>query len=96
MWDHISQDPVVISLILSLMCMLIFVFHLVIYFVVCSLSHISVLLKQLGPCILAAYAACHLTRRCGCQAFSRHRRATTTTDMIQEVGPAFEHLYSQL
>ena len=43
--------------------------------------------------ILAGWAACRLTRACAAQAFSQQGRATTTTDLIGEIGPAFQRLY---
>lgn len=46
-----------------------------------------------SPLLLAALGACSLTRQCAHQAFQKHGRATTTTDMIAEVGPAFRRLF---
>uniref|UniRef100_A0A667GP53 ATP-dependent NAD(P)H-hydrate dehydratase n=1 Tax=Lynx canadensis TaxID=61383 RepID=A0A667GP53_LYNCA len=46
-----------------------------------------------SPLLLAALGACSLTRQCGHQAFQKHGRSTTTTDMIAEVGPAFRRLF---
>ena len=42
---------------------------------------------------MAAFGACALTRQCARQAFQKHGRATTTTDMITELGPAFSRLF---
>ncbi|XP_006909425.1 ATP-dependent (S)-NAD(P)H-hydrate dehydratase isoform X1 [Pteropus alecto] len=46
-----------------------------------------------SPLLLAAFGACSLTRQCSHQAFQKHGRSTTTTDMISEVGPAFNTLF---
>ncbi|XP_042786159.1 ATP-dependent (S)-NAD(P)H-hydrate dehydratase isoform X2 [Panthera leo] len=46
-----------------------------------------------SPLLLAALGACSLTRQCSHQAFQKHGRSTTTTDMIAEVGPAFRRLF---
>ncbi|XP_073743527.1 ATP-dependent (S)-NAD(P)H-hydrate dehydratase isoform X4 [Callorhinus ursinus] len=46
-----------------------------------------------SPLLLAAVGACSLTRQCSHQAFQKHGRSTTTTDMIAEVGPAFHRLF---
>ncbi|XP_023375533.1 ATP-dependent (S)-NAD(P)H-hydrate dehydratase [Pteropus vampyrus] len=46
-----------------------------------------------SPLLLAAFGACSLTRQCSHQAFQKHGRSTTTTDMISEVGPAFSTLF---
>lgn len=46
-----------------------------------------------SPLLLAAFGACSLTRQCNHQAFQKHGRSTTTTDMIAEVGPAFNTLF---
>ncbi|XP_066562271.1 ATP-dependent (S)-NAD(P)H-hydrate dehydratase isoform X1 [Amia ocellicauda] len=45
------------------------------------------------PSLIAAFGACSLTRQCNRQAFHRHGRATTTTDMIAEIGAAFKKLF---
>ena len=42
--------------------------------------------------LLAAYGGCVVTRRAARGAFARHRRATTTPDIIAEVGNAMESL----
>ncbi|KAF7463872.1 Hypothetical predicted protein [Marmota monax] len=46
-----------------------------------------------SPLLLAALGACSLTRQCNHQAFQKHGRSTTTTDMIAEVGAAFSTLF---
>nr|XP_031322184.1 ATP-dependent (S)-NAD(P)H-hydrate dehydratase isoform X1 [Camelus dromedarius] len=46
-----------------------------------------------SPLLVAAFGACTLTRQCSHQAFQKHGRSTTTTDMIAEVGPAFSRLF---
>lgn len=50
-------------------------------------------LKQYGPTMSAAYAACTLTRECSRQAFMKYRRSVTTSEMLSEIHPAFEKLY---
>ncbi|KAM6180069.1 ATP-dependent (S)-NAD(P)H-hydrate dehydratase isoform 2-T2 [Erethizon dorsatum] len=45
------------------------------------------------PLLLAALGACLLTRQCNRQAFQKHGRSTTTSDMIAEVGAAFRELF---
>uniref|UniRef100_A0A3Q3H2W7 ATP-dependent (S)-NAD(P)H-hydrate dehydratase n=1 Tax=Kryptolebias marmoratus TaxID=37003 RepID=A0A3Q3H2W7_KRYMA len=47
----------------------------------------------MNPSVVAAFGACSLTRQCNSQAFQRHGRSTTTSDMIQEIGPAFRKLF---
>ncbi|XP_061579333.1 ATP-dependent (S)-NAD(P)H-hydrate dehydratase [Cololabis saira] len=49
--------------------------------------------RSVNPSIVAAFGACSLTRQCNRQAFQRHGRSTTTSDMIQEIGPAFRKLF---
>ncbi|KAG9335009.1 hypothetical protein JZ751_006150, partial [Albula glossodonta] len=49
--------------------------------------------KSITPPLVAAYGACTLTRQCNRQAFHKHGRATTTSDMIQEIGGAFKTLF---
>ncbi|XP_029314831.1 ATP-dependent (S)-NAD(P)H-hydrate dehydratase isoform X1 [Cottoperca gobio] len=49
--------------------------------------------RSVNPSMIAAFGACSLTRQCNSQAFQRHGRSTTTTDMIQEIGPAFKKLF---
>ncbi|XP_069904675.1 ATP-dependent (S)-NAD(P)H-hydrate dehydratase isoform X3 [Oryctolagus cuniculus] len=46
-----------------------------------------------SPLLLAAFGACSLTRQCNQQAFRKHGRSTTTTDMIAEIGAAFRELF---
>ncbi|XP_045423292.1 ATP-dependent (S)-NAD(P)H-hydrate dehydratase isoform X3 [Lemur catta] len=46
-----------------------------------------------SPLLVAAFGACALTRQCNHQAFQKHGRSTTTTDMIAEVGAAFSKLF---
>ncbi|XP_077014787.1 ATP-dependent (S)-NAD(P)H-hydrate dehydratase isoform X3 [Tamandua tetradactyla] len=46
-----------------------------------------------NPLLVAGFGACSLTRQCNSQAFQKYGRATTTTDMIAEVGPAFKKLF---
>ncbi|KAG8192921.1 hypothetical protein JTE90_025629 [Oedothorax gibbosus] len=46
------------------------------------------------PTVLAAMAACMLTRRCGYLAFQKFKRSTLTTDMIGEINEAFSSLYT--
>uniref|UniRef100_A0A0P6J488 ATP-dependent (S)-NAD(P)H-hydrate dehydratase n=1 Tax=Heterocephalus glaber TaxID=10181 RepID=A0A0P6J488_HETGA len=45
------------------------------------------------PLLLAALGACSLTRQCNRQAFLKHGRSTTTSDMIAEIGAAFLELF---
>uniref|UniRef100_A0A8C7J6X4 ATP-dependent (S)-NAD(P)H-hydrate dehydratase n=1 Tax=Oncorhynchus kisutch TaxID=8019 RepID=A0A8C7J6X4_ONCKI len=49
--------------------------------------------KSVNPSVVAAFGACSLTRQCNKQAFHKHGRATTTTDMIQEISSAFKKLF---
>ncbi|KAG7272178.1 hypothetical protein CRUP_014777, partial [Coryphaenoides rupestris] len=51
------------------------------------------LLSGASPAMLAAFGACALTKQCNQQAFQQHGRATTTSDMIQEIGSAFKKLF---
>ncbi|KAM9342037.1 ATP-dependent (S)-NAD(P)H-hydrate dehydratase [Pholidichthys leucotaenia] len=51
------------------------------------------ILNSVNPSVVAAFGACSLTRQCNSQAFQRHGRSTTTSDMIQEIGPAFKMLF---
>nr|XP_054301855.1 ATP-dependent (S)-NAD(P)H-hydrate dehydratase isoform X4 [Pongo pygmaeus] len=46
-----------------------------------------------SPLLVAAFGACFLTRQCNHQAFQKHGRSTTTSDMIAEVGAAFSKLF---
>ncbi|XP_028992303.1 ATP-dependent (S)-NAD(P)H-hydrate dehydratase isoform X2 [Betta splendens] len=50
-------------------------------------------LKSVNPSLVAAFGACSLTRQCNSQAFQRHGRSTTTSDMIHEIGSAFKKLF---
>jgi ATP-dependent NAD(P)H-hydrate dehydratase len=43
--------------------------------------------------IVAAFAACRLTRECNKRAFQKHGRSTCASDMLAEVHGAFEALY---
>ncbi|XP_005999446.2 ATP-dependent (S)-NAD(P)H-hydrate dehydratase isoform X1 [Latimeria chalumnae] len=47
----------------------------------------------LNPSLVAAFGACSLTRQCNNQAFQKHGRSMTTTDMISELGTAFSKLF---
>lgn len=49
--------------------------------------------SSMNPSVVAAFGACALTRQCNSQAFQQHGRSTTTSDMIQEIGPAFKKLF---
>ncbi|XP_070770814.1 ATP-dependent (S)-NAD(P)H-hydrate dehydratase isoform X1 [Enoplosus armatus] len=49
--------------------------------------------RSVNPSVVAAYGACSLTRQCNSQAFQRHGRSTTTSDMIQEIGSAFKKMF---
>ncbi|KAG8517006.1 ATP-dependent (S)-NAD(P)H-hydrate dehydratase, partial [Galemys pyrenaicus] len=46
-----------------------------------------------SPLLLAAFGACSLTRQCNHQAFQKHGRASTTSDMVAELGAAFHTLF---
>ncbi|XP_075708617.1 ATP-dependent (S)-NAD(P)H-hydrate dehydratase isoform X2 [Rhinoderma darwinii] len=46
-----------------------------------------------NPFMVAAFGACSLTRQCNYQAFQKHGRSMTTSDMISEVGTAFNKLF---
>ncbi|XP_025220514.1 ATP-dependent (S)-NAD(P)H-hydrate dehydratase isoform X4 [Theropithecus gelada] len=50
-------------------------------------------LRRSSPLLVAAFGACSLTRQCNHQAFQKHGRSTTTSDMIAEVGAAFRKLF---
>ena len=43
--------------------------------------------------VAAAFAGCNLTRHCNFKAYTKNARATTTSDMIAEIGAAFEDLF---
>ncbi|KAJ1116230.1 hypothetical protein NDU88_004448 [Pleurodeles waltl] len=47
----------------------------------------------LNPFLVAAFGACSLTRQCNNQAFQKYGRSMTTTDMIAEIGIAFNKLF---
>lgn len=49
--------------------------------------------SSFSPFLVAAFGACALTRQCNHQAFQKHGRSTTTTDMIAEIGSAFNRLF---
>ncbi|XP_045909465.1 ATP-dependent (S)-NAD(P)H-hydrate dehydratase isoform X2 [Micropterus dolomieu] len=51
------------------------------------------MIKSVNPSVVAAFGACCLTRQCNSQAFQRHGRSTTTSDMIQEIGSAFKKIF---
>jgi ATP-dependent NAD(P)H-hydrate dehydratase len=46
-----------------------------------------------GPGVIAGWAASRLARACAAQAFAQHGRATTTTDLINQIESAFSRLY---
>ncbi len=46
-----------------------------------------------GPGVIAGWAAARLARASAAQAFANHGRATTTSDMIDQVEPAFQRLF---
>ena len=46
-----------------------------------------------GAGVIAGWAAARLSRACAAQAFSKHGRATTTTDLIAQIETAFHRLY---
>lgn len=43
----------------------------------------------------ACYAACKLTRLCNANAFAKHGRSMTCTDMIQEIGNVFKNNFEE-
>ena len=43
--------------------------------------------------VVAAYAACRLTRECNSRAVAKAGRSTLTSDMLEEIHPAFEALF---
>ncbi|XP_039539557.1 ATP-dependent (S)-NAD(P)H-hydrate dehydratase isoform X4 [Pimephales promelas] len=49
--------------------------------------------KGMNPALVAAFGATSLTRQCNRQAFHKHSRSTTTSDMIQEISSAFKKLF---
>ncbi|XP_038056666.1 ATP-dependent (S)-NAD(P)H-hydrate dehydratase-like [Patiria miniata] len=52
-------------------------------------------LKHFLPTLCAAYAGCLLTKRCSTLAFHKHKRSTTTSDMMSEVSQAFCLLFDE-
>lgn len=46
-----------------------------------------------GAGVIAGWAAARLARACAAQAFAQHGRATTTTDLIDQIGSAFSRLF---
>lgn len=46
------------------------------------------------PTLLAAFAACSLTRRCSFLAFEKKNRHMTTSDMVEEIPQAFDQLFT--
>ncbi len=46
-----------------------------------------------SPGVLAGWAAARLARACAAQAFANNARATITTDLIQQIQPAFQRLF---
>jgi len=48
---------------------------------------------DVSPLAVAGVAACSLVRHSSLLAFKKHKRSTTTPDMIQEIGAAFEELF---
>ncbi|XP_051882027.1 ATP-dependent (S)-NAD(P)H-hydrate dehydratase isoform X2 [Pristis pectinata] len=47
----------------------------------------------LNPTLIASFGACALTRQCNHQAFQKHHRSMTTSDMIAEIATAFHKLF---
>uniref|UniRef100_A0A4W3IWZ0 ATP-dependent (S)-NAD(P)H-hydrate dehydratase n=1 Tax=Callorhinchus milii TaxID=7868 RepID=A0A4W3IWZ0_CALMI len=47
----------------------------------------------LNPSLVAAFGACVLTRQCNNQAFQKYGRSMTTSDMVAEIGTAFNKLF---
>ncbi|KAJ3170921.1 hypothetical protein HDU87_008623 [Geranomyces variabilis] len=43
--------------------------------------------------LVAAWAACLLARSCSKAAFAKHRRAMTTSDLIEQIGPVFKSVF---
>ncbi|XP_076857898.1 ATP-dependent (S)-NAD(P)H-hydrate dehydratase isoform X2 [Brachyhypopomus gauderio] len=58
-----------------------------------ALSSSAEATKGVSPTLLAAFGATSLTRQCNRQAFHKHGRSTTTSDMIQEICVAFRKLF---
>lgn len=57
------------------------------------LNHLLFTLRY-SSAMLAAVAACMLTRRCAKLAFAKYGRCTMTTRMIDEIGSAFDELFT--
>ena len=45
------------------------------------------------PRSVAAYGACVLTKQCAKEAFLKHGRSTTTTDLISEISAVFRRTF---
>jgi len=45
------------------------------------------------PAVIASYAACRLTRECNSRAVAKAGRSTLTSDMLEEIHPAFDELF---
>lgn len=43
--------------------------------------------------LLSCYGGCTIVRAAGKEAFNKHKRSTTTPDVISEIGPSFEKLF---
>ncbi|KAF9585999.1 hypothetical protein BGW38_010598 [Lunasporangiospora selenospora] len=43
----------------------------------------------------ACFGACHIVRACSWVAYGKHRRALQSSDVLAEVGPFFDRLYSE-
>lgn len=46
--------------------------------------------------LLAGYGACMLLKKCAVRAFMKHKRSTTTPNIIEEIGPVFEEHFPAL
>lgn len=46
-----------------------------------------------NPFLVAAFGACSLTRQCNNQAFQKCGRSMTASDMVLEIGAAFNKLF---
>ncbi|PSN39493.1 ATP-dependent (S)-NAD(P)H-hydrate dehydratase [Blattella germanica] len=51
--------------------------------------------QQFPPGVVAAYAACRLTKECNQRAVAKCGRSTLTTDMLKEIHSAFEFLFEK-
>lgn len=58
-----------------------------------ALFNINFSIFSMNPSLVAAFGATALTRQCNRQAFHKHGRSTTTSDMIQEISSAFKKLF---